>query len=81
MTDKIVNLFTGQSTGAPVPEVVAVLEDLLAQAKTGELQSFAFASQCADGAMVTGFTDSTDVFAMLGALRLVEYKLLGGIES
>lgn len=80
MTDKIVSLFTGQSTDTPNAQVVAVLADLLEQAKTGELQSFAFASQCSDGAMVTGFTDSTDVFAMIGALRLVEYKLLGGIE-
>lgn len=81
MTDKIVSLFTGQSTATPNIQVVAVLADLLEQAKSGELQSVAFAGQCADGAMITGFTSSDDVFSTIGALRLVEHRLMENIES
>lgn len=80
MTDKIVNLFTGQSSGAPIPELVTCIEGLLVQAKTGELQSIAFAGQCSDGAMQTGFTSSSDVFSIIGALRLVEHRLIEEVE-
>lgn len=80
MKDKVVGLFTGKPTGTPNAELVACLTDMLARASSGELQAMAFAGQCADGAIVTGFTNSADVFAMIGALRLAEFKLLGGIE-
>lgn len=80
MKDNIVGLFSGKSTSTPNPELVACLTDMLARASSGELQALSFAGQCADGAIVTGFTNSNDVFAMIGALRLCEYKLLGGIE-
>ena len=81
MTDKVTPLFAGQRTGTePVLELVEALEDLLAQAKSGELQSFAFVGECADTGMMSGMCGGGDIFALIGALRVVEQRLIDQVE-
>lgn len=81
MTDKVTPLFAGQRTGTePVPELIALLDDLMAQAKSGELQTFAFAGTCADTGVVSGICGAGDVFTLVGALRVVESRLISQVE-
>ena len=77
MTDNIKPLFPGRPTGTePVEELVEILEDLLVRAKSGELQSLAFAGCCSDNTIMDGVIVFDDVFALMGAWRMVDDKLV-----
>jgi hypothetical protein len=81
VADKVTPLFAGQRTGTePVPELVELLDDLLAQAKSGELQTFVFVGECADSGMASGVCGGGDIFALIGALRVVEQRLISQVE-
>lgn len=81
MTDNIKPLFPGQRTGIePVPEVVDMVEDLLARAKSGELQSLAFAGLCADDTVMSGCSVQDDVFCLIGALHVVASNLTNMVD-
>lgn len=81
MTDKIVSLFTGKSTGTePVAELVEVLQDLLARAESGEIQALAFAGTCCDNTVVSGLAGNIDVFTIVGVMRHIELQLLEQVE-
>lgn len=83
MTDKITPMFAGQRTGTePVQELIDLMEELTTQAKTGALQTFAFVGECADTGMAFGVCGGGgDVFALLGALRIVEQRLIDQVED
>ena len=59
-----------------IKELVEVLEDLLVRAKSGELQSLAFAGCCSDNTIMDGVIVFDDVFALMGAWRIVDDKLV-----
>ena len=81
MTDNIKPLFPGQRTGIePVDELIAMTEDLAARARSGELQSLAFAGCCADNTVMSGLSVTDDVFALIGALRVVESVLVNKVD-
>ena len=82
MTDNIKPLFPGRPTGTePVEELVEILEDLLVRAKSGELQSLAFAGCCSDNTVVTGLSVADDVFSLIGGLRVVESVLVNKVDA
>ena len=82
MTDNIKPLFPGRPTGTePVEELVEILEDLLTRAKSGELQSLAFAGCCSDNTVMSGLSVTDDVFALIGALRVVESVLVNKVDA
>lgn len=77
MTDNTKPLFPGRPTGTePVEELVEILEDLLFRAKSGELQSLAFAWLCSDNTVMSGICVTDDVFSLMGAWRIVDDKLV-----
>lgn len=82
MTDNIKPLFLGRPTGTePVEELVEILEDLLMRAKSGELQSLAFAGCCSDNTVMSGLSVTDDMFALIGALRVVESVLVNKVDA
>lgn len=44
MAENIAPIFGGPAPGEPVPEIVEMLESLLAQARCGDLRGFAYAA-------------------------------------
>jgi hypothetical protein len=81
MTDNVKPLFAGQRTGTePVPELVELLTAVLAQAKSGEVQTLAFVGTCADNGVVSGICGDGDIFTLIGALRVVETRLISQVE-
>lgn len=81
MNDKVTPLFAGQRTGIePVPEPIELLNDLVAQAESGQLQTFAFVGTHADNGVVSGICGDGDVFTLVGALRVVETRLISQVE-
>lgn len=82
MTDNIKPLFPGQPTGTePVGELVEILEDLLVRAKSGELQSLAFAGCCSDNTIMDAVSVHDDVFSLIGGLRVVETVLINRVDA
>lgn len=82
MTDNIKPLFPGQRTGIePVDELIAMTEDLAARARSGELQSLAFAGLCADNTVMSGISVTDDVFSLIGGLRVVEAVLIDRVDA
>ena len=82
MTDNIKPLFPGQRTGIePVAELVAMTEDLAARARSGELQSLAFAGLCSDNTVMSGISVTDDVFSLIGGLRVVETVLISRVDA
>lgn len=81
MTDKVTPLFAGKSTGTePVADLIDVLQDLLVQAQSGELQALAFAGTCCDNTVASGLAGNIDVFTTVGVLRHIELRLLEQVE-
>lgn len=66
----------------PIPEVVSVLRDMLERAERGELRMVAGVAVMAGGEDVISFRSHAEgrVFALLGALRVLEHKLLERVE-
>ena len=82
MTDNIKPLFPGRPTGIePVEELVEMTEGLAARARSGELQSLAFAGCCADNTVMSGLVVTDDVFALIGTLRVVESVLINKVDA
>ena len=60
----------------PVPDVIAQLESLLADAKSGELQTFAFAAVQDKGFVSSGFAGNYDFTTIIGELRVLERNIM-----
>jgi hypothetical protein len=68
----------GSGVREPVPEVVAALERLLAQAKSGELAFFAMAYELSDRMTWCHVGGVQGGFTMIGTIRVMEASLLDG---
>ena len=69
MTTNVTTLFPDQPNPVePDEEVVALLEDMLARAKSGELRTAAIASATSDGHILTGYVVKDSLFTTMGAL-------------
>lgn len=76
MTDKVTSLFGDQiKPDEPVPEVVSLLEDMLARAKSGELRTACIASATSDGCIMTGYTVKDHLFTTMGALAYLSRRV------
>ena len=77
MTDKVTTLFPGTqiTQDEPVPEVVSLLEDMLARAKTGELRTAAIACATSDGCILTGYVVQDSLFTTMGALAYLSRRV------
>lgn len=69
--------------GVPRPEMVAMLEDLVEQARRGELQAVTMGLLYANGNFGTAVSlpAGGNVVSMLGALRMVEQRVLSMVEE
>ncbi len=63
------------------PAVIELLEDLLAQARRGEIQALAIASEVSDRSVGTAFTGDVDIWRMIGAMELLKARLLEWSDS
>ena len=81
MTDNVVRLDGGERllVGEPDPHVVATLEDLLAEAKSGKLMTFAMVAFASDGFIRCCWRGQTPATSVLGGLRRLEYDMLRAI--
>ena len=61
--------------GQPVEQVVAVLEEALARAKSGELRSVALAGVCANHSVTTTWAHEDQIFALLGGLAYLQGRI------
>lgn len=76
MTDKVTSLFGDPITkDEPVPEVVALLEDMLARAKSGELRTAVIAGATSDNCIVSGFVVQDCLFTTMGALAYLTRRV------
>ena len=61
--------------GEPNEVLIALLENILARAKTGQVQSFIGAGFCSNGMRVSVWCDHhSDVYQMLGSLTWLEHE-------
>lgn len=68
--------------GAPSPELVAMLKDLLAMAETGELQSFVGTGFTTDKQRVAVWADHhPDTYQMLGAVAWLQAEYVRRHEA
>lgn len=57
-------------------QVIDHLEAVLARAREGEVTSVAIAATLPDGRSYTGFSESEHVQVLLGAVRILEHKII-----
>lgn len=83
MTDNVIRLDGGERLrlNEPDPNVVALLEDLLAEAKSGKLVTFAMVSFANDGFIRCCWRGQTSATTVLGGLRRLEFDMLRSIED
>lgn len=60
---------------APVPEIVAKLEDLLAKAKLGEIREFVFVADTGVAGYLTWASKTDDFIRQLGQIHRMAYRL------
>lgn len=73
----VVSLNGGQhpAIGEPRAALVSVIEDMLAKARTGELQSFIGTGFTADGGRLAVWSEGApNVYAMLGAIAWLQHE-------
>lgn len=75
---KVVGLVEGTNVAPVNKELVASLEKLLEDAKRGELQSLAYAAVRPCGDSVTGWNNRAHYHQLLGALLVVQNRMLAG---
>lgn len=76
MTDKVTSLFGDQiAPDEPVPEVVSLLEDMLARAKSGELRTACIAGATIDNCVISGFVVQDHLFTTMGALAYLTRRV------
>lgn len=56
--------------------LIDLLLELLADAKSGELQTLAFVGETRDNGITTGATEKRDRLRVIGALARLQYRLL-----
>ena len=65
----------------PAPGLVELLERMLADARSGELREIAVAGRLTGDEVVTYYGgENMDLFRIIGAMRLLEHRLLSGVE-
>lgn len=76
MTTNVTTLFPDQPNPVePDEEVVALLEDMLARAKSGELRTAAIAGATNDGCVISGFVVKDSLFTTIGALAYLSRRV------
>lgn len=69
MSDKVSPLFSGLSPeGVPKPEVIAILEEALKEAKAGNVESLAVAYVRFSGGTTTNWENSQNTLRAIGAV-------------
>lgn len=65
-------------TNAPDPDIVRMVEDILAMAKTGEITMVAFAFVCRDRSTSHGFAcvDNSNLVQLSGVLEYLKMRVL-----
>jgi hypothetical protein len=67
------------SLGVPCEHLISLLEQLLAKAQSGELQSFVGTGFVADGARLSIFYEGEpDLYSMLGAIAWLQHEYVAG---
>lgn len=84
--DKVHSLFSKEPipehNGAPDPEVIALLEELLADARAGQCIGIAFVAFAPSLLHRRGCMGKISITHMLGALKLLEMEIIGdGLRS
>lgn len=74
MTDKILTLVPPNKPGNA--EAISILEELLIQAKAGNVVGFAYAVVLPDGSSQTQCTFTDNFQQLLGAMRILEFRMI-----
>lgn len=78
---EVVPLGEAHATGAPVPEVVEMLEDLVAKARRGEIIGIACAWVDGGHGQFTGWrSGSTQTGAMIATTAMLAYRVVEATE-
>lgn len=72
---KVVSIGDMTPPDTAVPETVALLERMLARAKSGELRSVAVAGVKANGGAVTEWNHEAQFFALAGSVAWLQHRL------
>lgn len=75
---KVVALRGGALPGAPQPELVALLERLLAHARDGDLQWLAYAGVCADDSTEATWAGDCRASIAAGCVGWLHHKFFDG---
>lgn len=77
LSDRVVPFHGGKAVQSPEPQpdIVAALRDLMERAKTGDLQTLAYAAMEADEQCMSEVVGRVDGFGILGALAMTRRDL------
>lgn len=76
MTTNVTTMFPGQvNPDEPDAEVVSLLEDMLARAKSGELRTCAMTGATSDGCALIGYVVKDALFTTMGALAYLNRRV------
>ena len=81
MTAKIVSLETGDVPVNRTPDIVLLLEELLADAHAGRLEGLAVAVCARDGFIRCSWKGETKGTTMLGCIERLKYDMLVALEA
>ncbi|MFM1814597.1 MAG: hypothetical protein RLZ98_1292 [Pseudomonadota bacterium] len=84
MSGKVIDMSgrTSSKSGEPVPEIIELLESLLAEAKQGQIQHFAFVTVDPHGISGDGYVPGgtgPDLVTVVGGLEICKASLLAEI--
>lgn len=73
---ELAKLMVALKIHSPVQDVVTEVEELLEHARSGKVRSVAFVTINGDGSCSTVHAGTSSLFALVGALRLLEHEIL-----
>lgn len=80
--NNVKHLYGSTPPNEPVPEVVALAEDMLAQAKAGSLRSMAVVGVRSNNHVMTAWHEEGQYFTVLGGLSWLSQRMVlaGGCD-
>lgn len=73
---KVISINGGVIHGEPNPKVVALLEEVLEQARKGEITAVAIATLAPDGCADSNWAHQAEYFSLIGAVARLQHRLL-----
>ena len=81
MTKKIVSITGAPLSTEPVPETIAMLRGLLAEAEQGNVRSIALAWTDSGRSIFTTWHSDNEYFNLIGGAGYLHYRMMLGVKN